>query len=141
MLPTCLLFAMAVHTSSKHQVSLAHDVLHVTMTAICRLQKIRDIAGASGQDDAALDALMRGDFDPEEYDKHMAAAFGDDYYQVPSSDLVLLSCTQMHLPFASISLTPAAYSSVASQQRMLPSQLKPVFSPCLSKAMWLASCH
>ena len=48
----------------------------------CRLQKIKDIAGASGQDNAALDALMKGDFDPDEYDKHMEAAFGDDYYQV-----------------------------------------------------------
>ncbi|KAA6422645.1 MAG: hypothetical protein FRX49_07505 [Trebouxia sp. A1-2] len=40
----------------------------------------RDIAGPSGQDDAALDALMQGDFDPEQYDKQMAAAFGDVYY-------------------------------------------------------------
>ncbi|DBA96751.1 TPA: hypothetical protein ACH3X1_015590 [Trebouxia sp. C0004] len=45
-----------------------------------RLQRIRDIAGPSGQDDAALDALMQGDFDPEQYDKQMAAAFGDEYY-------------------------------------------------------------
>ncbi|KAL0032245.1 hypothetical protein WJX79_000491 [Trebouxia sp. C0005] len=45
-----------------------------------RLQRIRDIAGPSGQDDAALDALMQGDFDPEQYDKQMAAAFGDVYY-------------------------------------------------------------
>lgn len=48
----------------------------------CRLQRIKDIAGPSGQDDAALDALMKGDFDPEQYDKQMAAAFGDDYYEV-----------------------------------------------------------
>ncbi|KAL0049758.1 hypothetical protein WJX82_009349 [Trebouxia sp. C0006] len=45
-----------------------------------RLQRIRDIAGPSGQDDAALDALMQGDFDPDQYDKQMAAAFGDEYY-------------------------------------------------------------
>ena len=48
----------------------------------CRLQRIKDIAGPSGQDDAALDALMNGDFDPDQYDKQMAAAFGDDYYEV-----------------------------------------------------------
>ena len=49
---------------------------------VCRLQRIRDIAGPSGQDDAALDALMQGDFDPDQYDKQMAAAFGDEYYGV-----------------------------------------------------------
>lgn len=49
---------------------------------VCRLQRIKDIAGPSGQDDAALDALMQGDFDPEQYDKQMAAAFGDEYYGV-----------------------------------------------------------
>ena len=48
----------------------------------CRLQRIKDIAGPSGQDDAALDALMKGDFDPDKYDEQMAAAFGDDYYEV-----------------------------------------------------------
>ncbi len=53
----------------------------------CRLQRIKDIAGPSGQDDAALDALMKGDFDPEQYDKQMAAAFGDEYYGVRSSFL------------------------------------------------------
>lgn len=47
-----------------------------------RLQRIKDIAGPSQQDDAALDALMTGDFDPDQYDKQMAAAFGDDYYGV-----------------------------------------------------------
>lgn len=26
--------------------------------------------------------LLEGEFDPEEYDKRMAAAFGDGYYQV-----------------------------------------------------------
>lgn len=29
-----------------------------------------------------LDELLEGDFDPEAYDKRMAAAFDDDYYQV-----------------------------------------------------------
>lgn len=48
----------------------------------CRLQRIKEIAGPSGQDDAALDALMTGDFDPDQYDKQMAAAFGDNYYEV-----------------------------------------------------------
>ena len=50
-----------------------------------RLQRIKDIAGPSGQDDAALHALMKGDFVPDQYDKQMAAAFGDDYYEVSSA--------------------------------------------------------
>lgn len=29
-----------------------------------------------------LDELLEGDFDPEAYDKRMAAAFDDDYYEV-----------------------------------------------------------
>lgn len=71
---TCGLHAKSI---SIHFVSLAliKGIMH-------RLQKIREVAGVSGQDGAALDALMRGDFDPEDYDKHMAAAFGDGYYQV-----------------------------------------------------------
>jgi hypothetical protein len=38
------------------------------------------VAGRAAPQEEALDALMEGDFDPEEYDKRMAAAFGDDYY-------------------------------------------------------------
>lgn len=52
------------------------------LPSACRLQRIKEIAGPSGQDDAALNALMKGDFDPDQYDKQMAAAFGDDYYEV-----------------------------------------------------------
>jgi hypothetical protein len=29
-----------------------------------------------------LDELLEGDFDPDAYDKRMAAAFDDDYYEV-----------------------------------------------------------
>lgn len=40
------------------------------------------MAGSAAPDQALLDALVDGDWDPEEYDKKMAAAFGDDYYEV-----------------------------------------------------------
>ena len=29
-----------------------------------------------------MDDLLDGEFDPEEWDKQMAAAFNDDYYEV-----------------------------------------------------------
>ena len=49
---------------------------------VCRLARIREISGQRGQQDEALHALLEGDFDPEDYDERMAAAFGDDYYGV-----------------------------------------------------------
>lgn len=48
----------------------------------CRLARVREISGQQGQQDSALQALLEGDFDPEDYDERMAAAFGDDYYGV-----------------------------------------------------------
>lgn len=48
----------------------------------CRLKHLQGMAGAAGPDEGALNALIEGDFDPEEYDKRMAAAFGDQYYKV-----------------------------------------------------------
>jgi len=53
-----------------------------------------DAAEAGAKEDAAaalsksgglanlLDELLEGDFDPDAYDKRMAAAFDDDYYEV-----------------------------------------------------------
>jgi len=38
------------------------------------------VAGRAAPQQELLDRLVAGDFDPEEYDKQMAAAFGDDYY-------------------------------------------------------------
>ena len=40
------------------------------------------MAGQAAPDQAVLDALVAGDWDPEAYDAAMAAAFGDDYYEV-----------------------------------------------------------
>ena len=55
----------------------------------CRLHQLQGMAGTAAPDEEALNALIEGDFDPEEYDRRMAAAFGDDYYGV--SCAVLLS--------------------------------------------------
>ncbi|KAG2501152.1 hypothetical protein HYH03_000967 [Edaphochlamys debaryana] len=45
-----------------------------------KLGKLRDVAGAAAPAAASLDDVLEGDFDPEEWDKKMAAAFNDDYY-------------------------------------------------------------
>ncbi len=40
------------------------------------------MAGASAPKADLLDELLEGEFDPEEYDRRMAAAFGEEYYAV-----------------------------------------------------------
>ena len=44
------------------------------------------MAGRAAPTQSVLDALVSGDFDPEEYDRQMAAAFGDDYYNVGAAE-------------------------------------------------------
>lgn len=41
---------------------------------------------------------MKGDFDPEQYDKQMAAAFGDDYYGVCVASIQVL-CQKQSFDF------------------------------------------
>eukprot|EP00887_Chlorella_sp_A99_P002553 scaffold6.g2553.t1 len=50
-----------------------------------RMTRVRRVAGGVSQR-ALLDRLVAGDFDPEEYDAQMAAAFGDDYYEAEVED-------------------------------------------------------
>ncbi|KXZ47073.1 hypothetical protein GPECTOR_38g310 [Gonium pectorale] len=47
-----------------------------------RLDKLRQVAGAAAPASTSLDDVLEGDFDPEEWDKKMAAAFDDAYYDV-----------------------------------------------------------
>ncbi|GIL45728.1 hypothetical protein Vafri_2894 [Volvox africanus] len=47
-----------------------------------KLDKLRNVAGAAAPAPASLDDILEGDFDPEEWDKKMGAAFDDDYYAV-----------------------------------------------------------
>lgn len=49
------------------------------------------MAGKAAPQQELLDRLVAGDFDPEEYDKQMAAAFGDDYYDVGSGWMWVLA--------------------------------------------------
>lgn len=49
-----------------------------TRTALHALQ----VAGSGMPSDKLLDKLLDGEFDPEEYDKQMAAMFDDEYYEV-----------------------------------------------------------
>jgi hypothetical protein len=39
------------------------------------------VAGSKAPAGDLLDALLEGDWDPEEHDRRMASAFGDDYYE------------------------------------------------------------
>ena len=45
-----------------------------------RLQQIQEVAGSKAPTHEVMDKLMAGDFDSEQYDAAMAAAFGNDYY-------------------------------------------------------------
>ncbi|PNW77549.1 hypothetical protein CHLRE_10g441450v5 [Chlamydomonas reinhardtii] len=45
-----------------------------------KLDKLRNVAGVAAPAATSLDDVLEGDFDPEEWDKKMAAAFNDDYY-------------------------------------------------------------
>lgn len=44
------------------------------------------VAGKAAPEASLVDSLLEGDFDPDEYDKKMAAAFNDDYYQEDEED-------------------------------------------------------
>lgn len=47
-----------------------------------RLARIKDASGSEVANSLLKDILGRADFDIEEYDKAMAAAFDDSYYEV-----------------------------------------------------------
>lgn len=80
----------------------------------CRFSRIQEEAGIKSkraqadadldEEDAAaalsksgglanlLDELLEGDFDPDAYDKRMAAAFDDEYYEVRKKRGFVLAC-------------------------------------------------
>ncbi|MEW5312524.1 MAG: hypothetical protein WDW38_004154 [Sanguina aurantia] len=45
-----------------------------------RLRQLQGIAGKAAPDFSKMDDILDGDFDPDAWDKKMAAAFDDDYY-------------------------------------------------------------
>ncbi len=57
----------------------AHRSFHPLLT---RMDKLRQVAGAAAPTATSLDDMLEGDFDPDEWDKKMSAAFNDDYYGV-----------------------------------------------------------
>ena len=71
------------------------------LALLCRrLGEIQSVAGQAAPRQEVLDALVGGDFDPEEYDRQMAAAFGEDYYGAVSAlgrAVVMLCCARMGL--------------------------------------------
>ena len=50
----------------------------------CSLGKLQDAVGGAGPSEAVLSKLLAADFDPDDYDKLMAEAFNQDYYEVCS---------------------------------------------------------
>lgn len=46
------------------------------------MAQIQEVAGKSASAEKLMDELMTGDFDPEEYDRRMAEAFGSGFYDV-----------------------------------------------------------
>ena len=48
----------------------------------CRLARIKEVSGNAAADRMLADVLGKPDLDLDEYDKAMAAAFDDSYYQV-----------------------------------------------------------
>lgn len=69
------------------QACLAYHRQRVLPAYTCRLSKVQRVAGSGAPQQVLLDGLVSGDFDPEEYDRQMAAAFGDKYYEVGGTGL------------------------------------------------------
>ncbi|CAG9461343.1 unnamed protein product [Pedinophyceae sp. YPF-701] len=53
-----------------------------------RMQRVASMAGMSAPDTSAIDGLLRGEFDPAEYDAKMQEMFGGDYYDEDDEDFV-----------------------------------------------------
>ncbi|PSC75398.1 KRI1-like protein [Micractinium conductrix] len=51
-----------------------------------KLHEIQSVAGKAAPRQELLDRLVTGDFDPEEYDRQMAAAFGSEYYDAGADE-------------------------------------------------------
>ena len=63
------------------------------MFLCCRLSRIKEASGSEVAERLLKDIMGKADFDMEEYDKAMAAAFDDEYYEV----LQTLSSLQIHV--------------------------------------------
>jgi protein KRI1 len=55
-----------------------------------RLLAVQEVAGVAAPDATLVDALLEGDFDPDEYDRRMAAAFGEEYYDKAEEEQSLI---------------------------------------------------
>lgn len=53
----------------------------LTADSLNRIQEMHRMAGkGASTEEALLMKLLENDYDPDEYDKLMASAFGDEYY-------------------------------------------------------------
>lgn len=58
--------------------------------ALGRVAEVQEAAGAKADDAALARMLASGDFDAAEYDRAMAAAFNDDYYEARRACLLCM---------------------------------------------------
>ena len=58
----------------------------------CRLARIKEVSGNAAAERMLADVLGKADLDLDEYDKAMAAAFDDSYYQVRVALLFSILC-------------------------------------------------
>lgn len=79
------------------------------------------MAGQAAPQQELLDRLVEGDFDPEEYDRQMAAAFGDDYYAAVGGLRGDAACGRLGTVFNSDLDTPWASSQCARPPACLAS--------------------
>jgi hypothetical protein len=74
---------MCLHVSDM-QCAVLHVVFACIMTIACgcSLARVKDVSGSKVANEMLREVLGKADFDMEEYDKAMAAAFDESYYEV-----------------------------------------------------------
>lgn len=60
----------------------------------CRLSQLAEVSGKGAPNRSVLQKLLDSDFDPSAWDKHMSAAFDEEYY---AGALLLTFCAALHL--------------------------------------------
>ena len=59
---------------------------HTSAPPACRYETLARVSGVAAPSRKALKQLMDGDFDPEQWDRHMQDTFDDEYYAAPESE-------------------------------------------------------
>lgn len=82
---------------------------------------MQEAAGAKADDVALARMLASGDFDAAEYDRAMAAAFGEDYYEARHAcPLWLALLLAALMSSSSLHVTGSRLESLTEQHTVLP---------------------